>query len=391
MQYNFDQVVSRWDTHCVKWNFSKKQCGGEHIIPMSIADMDFETVPEVKKAIIQRANQGIYGYTKVNEGYYESIMNWMMKRHSWELKKDWIVVSSGVVPAINNIIKAFTHPGDKVVLQSPVYYPFYKAIVKNGCTIVDNPLKFVQGKYYMDFEDLEQKLKHPRVKLLILCSPHNPVGRVWTGEELRKLGEMCIKNNVLIVSDEIHSDLVYKNYKHIPLAEISNDIRENSIICTAPSKTFNLAGLQVSNIIIPKDKLRREYIIQLENAAALSINLFGMIACETAYKYGERWLDQLIDYLYENKEVVKKYIGERIPKLKIVKPEGTYLLWIDCRELGMNGIELKNFMLTRAKIQFNEGFTFGKGGEGFERMNIACPRDILREALGRIEEAVNNL
>lgn len=274
MQYNFDQVVSRRDTHCVKWDFSKKQC---------------------------------------------------------------------------------------------------------------------EGKYYMDFKDLEQKLKHPRVKLLILYSPHNPVGRVWTGEELKKLGEMCIKNNVLIVSDEIHSDLVYKNYKHIPLAAISNDIRENSIICTAPSKTFNLAGLQVSNIIIPKDKLRREYIIQLENAAALSINLFGMIACETAYKYGERWLDQLIDYLYENKEVVKKYIGERIPKLKIVEPEGTYLLWIDCRELGMNGIELKNFMLTRAKIQFNEGFTFGKSGEGFERMNIACPRDILREALGRIEEAVNNL
>ncbi|APM38411.1 MalY/PatB family protein [Clostridium kluyveri] len=391
MQYNFDQLVSRWDTHCVKWDFSKKQCEGEYIIPMSIADMDFETVPEVKKAIIQRANQGIYGYTKVNEGYYESIMNWMMKRHSWELKKDWIVVSSGVVPAINNIIKAFTHPGDKVVLQSPVYYPFYKAIVRNGCTIVNNPLKFVQGKYYMNFKDLEQKLKHPRVKLLILCSPHNPVGRVWTGEELRKLGEMCIKNNVLIVSDEIHSDLVYKNYKHIPLAAISNDIRENSIICTAPSKTFNLAGLQVSNIIIPKDKLRREYTIQLENAAASSINLFGMIACETAYKYGEGWLDQLIDYLYENKEVVKKYIGERIPKLKIVEPEGTYLLWIDCRELGMNGIELKNFMLTRAKIQFNEGFTFGKSGEGFERMNIACPRDILREALGRIEEAVNNL
>ena len=391
MQYNFDKIIHRKNTHCVKWDLSKKQCGDEYIIPMSIADMDFETVPEVKKAIIERAQEGVYGYTKINEGYYEAVTNWMMKRHCWEIKKQWIVISSGVVPAINTIIRAFTHAGDKVILQSPVYYPFYKSIVRNGCGIVDNPLKFINEKYYMDFEDLEQKLKHPRVKLLILCSPHNPVGRVWTEEELNRLGEMCVENNVLIVSDEIHSDLIYKGYRHIPLATLSKQIQENSIICTAPSKTFNLAGLQVSNIIIPNNRLRKEYTVQLENMAALSLNLFGIVACETAYEYGEQWLNQLMDYLYENKEIVKKYIREKIPGLKIIEPEGTYLLWIDCRELGMNGTELKSFMLTRAKIQFNEGFTFGKNGEGFERMNIACPRDILKQALKRIEKAVNNL
>lgn len=366
-----------------------EQC--DDIIPMSIADMDFETVPEVKEAIIKRAQQGIYGYTKINGSYYDAVISWMWKRHYWKVKKEWIVTSSGVVPAINTIIRAFTHAGDKVVLQSPVYHPFYKAILRNGCEIVDNPLKFFEGKYHMDLEDLEQKLKHPRVKLLILCSPHNPVGRVWNKEELEKLGEMCVKNNVIIVSDEIHSDLVYKNYRHIPFATISKQIEQNSIVCTAPSKTFNLAGLQVSNIIIPNSELRRGYIVQLENIAASSLNLFAIIACETAYRHGEQWLEQLIDYIDENKEFVRKYIKEKIPRLKVIEPEGTYLLWIDCRELGMNTAELKNFMLTKAKIQFNEGFTFGKGGEGFERMNMACPRDIIRESLKRIEEAINNL
>lgn len=391
MKYDFDKVFNKENTDSVKWNFTKKILGYDDVIPMWIADMDFETVPEVKEAIIKRAAQGIYGYSEIMDGYYDSIINWIEKRHNWRIEKEWLCISPGVVTAINIIVKALTHPGDKIVVQSPIYYPFFNSISRNGCEIVNNPLKFVEGRYYIDFKDLEEKIKDERVKLMILCNPHNPIGRVWTKEQLEEIGRICLQYGVIVISDEIHSDLIYKGYKHTSFPSISEEFAQNSIICTAPSKTFNLAGLQTSNIIIPNKKLRKEYNIALENMGISRLNLFGVIGCEAAYRHGGEWLDQLLDYLEENKNFTKKYINEKIPKLKVIEPEGTYLLWVDCRELGMNAEELKRFMMTKAKVAFNEGFIFGEGGEGFERMNIACPRSILQEALKRIEEAVNSI
>lgn len=388
MKYDFDKLFNRENTDSVKWNFTKKILGYDDVIPMWIADMDFETVPEVKEAIIERAAQGIYGYSEIMDGYYDSIINWIERRHQWKVKKEWLCISPGVVTAINIIIRALTHAGDRIIVQSPVYYPFLNSISRNGCEITNSPLKFVEGKYHINFKDLEKKVKDERVKLMLLCNPHNPIGRVWTKDELEKIGEICLKHDVIVVSDEIHSDLIYKKYKHTSFASISKEFQQNSITCTAPSKSFNLAGLQTSNIIIPNGRLRKEYNIALENMGISRLNLFGVIACEAAYKYGEDWLEQLLDYIEENKNFAKKYIEEKIPKLKVIEPEGTYLLWIDCRELGMNNKELKKFMMTKAKVAFDEGFIFGEGGQGFERMNIACPRIILQEALKRIEEAI---
>ncbi|NEZ46413.1 pyridoxal phosphate-dependent aminotransferase [Clostridium niameyense] len=391
MKYDFNKIVKRDKTNCIKWNFNKKLLGHEDVISMWIADMDFETVPEVTEALIKRAKHGIYGYSSNSDSYYDAIINWMKNRHGWNIKKEWITLSPGVVMAVSALIRTFTHPGDKVVIQKPTYYPFFKCIENNGCHIVDNPLKFDGNRYEIDFEDLDVKLSDSRVKLMILCSPHNPTGRVWTKEELIKVGELCIKHNILIISDEIHSDLVYKEYKHTPFASISQEFRDASITCTAPSKTFNLAGLQTSNIIIPNDKLKKEYELTLENLGINRLNLFGYIACETAYTHGEMWLNELLDYLKENKEFVKKFINEKIPKLKVIEPEGTYLLWIDCRDLNMDINKLKEFMLKDVGVAFDEGYIFGQAGEGFERMNIACPRGILEKALVKMEKAINDI
>ncbi|MBD5640599.1 pyridoxal phosphate-dependent aminotransferase [Clostridium botulinum] len=390
MKYNFDKVVNRDNTNCSKWNFNKETFGYEDVIPMWIADMDFETVPEVKEEIIKRAHHGIYGYTATTESYYKEVVNWMKKRHGWNIKKEWITNTPGIVMAVNTIVRAFTHSGDKVILQRPIYYPFFKAINNNGCHIINNPLKFDGKRYEMDFEDLDNKLSDPRVKIMILCSPHNPTGRVWTKEELVEVGNLCLKHNVLVISDEIHSDLIYKPNKHIPFAAICEEFADISITCTAPSKTFNLAGLQGSNIIISNEKLMNEFKIAMENIGLSRLNIFASIACETAYKYGERWVEELVDYLQENKEFAKKFIEEKMPMLKVIDPEGTYLLWIDCRELEMSKEELEEFMLKEAGVAFDEGYIFGEEAIGFERMNIACPRGVLNEALERIEKAINN-
>ncbi|BDB01323.1 MalY/PatB family protein [Clostridium botulinum] len=390
MKYNFDKVVNRDNTNCSKWNFNKETFGYEDIISMWIADMDFETVPEVKEEIINRAHHGIYGYTATTESYYKEVVNWMKKRHGWNIKKEWITNTPGIVMAVNTIVRAFTHSGDKVLLQRPIYYPFFKAINNNGCHIVNNPLKFDGKRYEMDFEDLDKKLSDPRVKVMILCSPHNPTGRVWTKEELTKVGNLCLKHNVLVISDEIHSDLIYKPNKHIPFAAICKEFADISITCTAPSKTFNLAGLQGSNIIISNEKLMNEFKIAMENIGLSRLNIFASIACEVAYKYGEQWVEELIDYLQENKEFAKKFIKEKVPMLKVIEPEGTYLLWIDCRELKMSKEELEEFMLKEAGVAFDEGYIFGEEAIGFERMNIACPREVLKVALERIEKAINN-
>ncbi|HER24917.1 MAG TPA: pyridoxal phosphate-dependent aminotransferase [Candidatus Atribacteria bacterium] len=391
MKYDFDKVIDRTNYHSVKWDELDTIFGAKDILPMWVADMEFRSPKPVIEAIRKAAEHGIYGYTSRPDSYYQAIIGWMEKRHHWKVKKDWLAFSPGVVPALSFIIRAFTEPGDKVVIQPPVYYPFFRVIENNGCHVVNNPLKFGNKKYFMDYDDLERKVSDPRVKLLILCSPHNPVGRVWQKEELIILGEICIKHNIMVVSDEIHADILFKGHKHTPFAKISPAYAHNSITCTAPSKTFNLAGLQTSTIIIPNKKYYKIYQNILDSLTLNENNVFGLVALESAFRYGEEWLEQLLTYLKTNLEFLSRYFRENIPKIKVIKPEGTYLIWLDCRQLGLNVQDLNNLMINKAKVALDDGCWFGIGGEGFMRINIACPRSMLEEGLKRIERAVNSM
>jgi len=393
MKYNFDEVIDRTNYHSVKWDELKTKFGDipEDVLPMWIADMEFRSPKPVIEAIKKAAEHGIYGYTSRPDSYYQAIIDWMERRHNWKVKKDWLAYSPGVVPALSLIIRAFCQPGDKVVVQPPVYYPFFRVIENNGCHVVNNPLKLSNKKYFIDWEDLERKVDDPRVKLLILCSPHNPVGRVWQKEELIILGEICLKHHIIVVSDEIHADILFKGYRHIPFASISPAFAHNSITCTAPSKTFNLAGLQTSTIIIPNKKYYKIYNNILDSLALDENNVFGLVALEAAYRYGEEWLEQLLSYLNENLKFLMRYFKERIPKIKVIKPEGTYLVWLDCRQLGLSTKDLNNFMIEKAGVALDDGYWFGTEGEGFMRINIASPRSFLEEGLKRIERATNSL
>ena len=393
MKYNFDEIIDRTKYHSAKWDELETTFGviPKDVLPMWIADMEFRSPQPVIEAIKKANEHGIYGYTSRPLSYYQAIIDWMEKRHNWKIKKDWIAYSPGVVPALSLIIRAFCQPGDKVIVQPPVYYPFFRVIENNGCHIVNNPLKLNNKKYSIDWEDLERKVDDPRVKILIFCSPHNPVGRVWQREELIILGEICLKHNIIVVSDEIHADILFKGYRHIPFASISPAFAHNSITCTAPSKTFNLAGLQTSSIIIPNKKYYKIYENILDGLALDENNVFGLVALEAAYRDGEEWLEQLLSYLNENLKFLMKYFKERIPKIKVIRPEGTYLVWLDCRQLGFNTKGLNNFMIKKARVALDDGYWFGTEGEGFMRINIACPRSFLEEGLKRIERAVNNL
>ncbi|MBB2479341.1 pyridoxal phosphate-dependent aminotransferase [Bacillus sp. APMAM] len=390
MKYNFDEEINRFKTSSVKWDEVDTIFGGENLLPMWVADMDFKVPEPVINAIKERADHGIFGYTARNDSYYEAILGWMERRHNWKVEKDWICHAPGVVPALGMIVRTFTKPGEKIIIQSPVYYPFTNVVEKNERVIVQNPLKYENGKYVMDFEDLENKID-PDVKMIIISSPHNPVGRVWTKEELIQLGEICLKHNILVVSDEIHFDLILKGHSHTPFASISEEFALNSIICTAPSKTFNLAGLQTSNIIIPNKTLREQFTNTIESLFIGMTSTFGLVATESAYRYGDEWLDQLLEYLDENLAFLTNYIHQNIPELKVIPTEGTYLVWIDCRELGLEAKELEHLMQKEARVALDEGYIFGKSGEGFTRMNIACPRSILEEGLRRIEKAVKSV
>ena len=393
MKYNFDEVIDRTKYHSVKWDELEATFGAvpKDVLPMWVADMEFRSPQPVIEAIKKAAEHGIYGYTSRPDSYYQAIIDWMERRHNWKVKKDWLAFSPGVVPALSFIIRAFTQPGDKVVVQPPVYYPFFRVIENNGCHVVNNPLKLSNKKYFMDWEDLESKVDDPRVKLLILCSPHNPVGRVWQKEELIILGEICLEHNIIVVSDEIHADILFEGYKHLPFASISPAFAHHSITCTAPSKTFNLAGLQTSTIIIPNKKYYKIYNSILDGFALDENNVFGLVALEAAYRYGEEWLEQLLSYLNENLKFLMKYFKERIPKIKVIKPEGTYLIWLDCRQLGLSAKDLNNFMIKKARVALDDGYWFGTEGKGFMRINIACPRSFLEEGLKRIEKAVNSI
>jgi cystathionine beta-lyase len=389
--YDFDTVIDRVPTSSAKWSLRKQLTGVEDVIPMWVADMDFSSPPEVAKAIMERAAHPLYGYTESTEGYYNGLINWMNKRHDWSgIQRDWICYSPGVVAGFNFAIQAYSHPGDKVIIQPPVYYPMKNAILNNGRQLVDNPLKLVKGRYVMDYEDLEKKIDG-RTKMIILCSPHNPVGRVWTKTELEQLVEVCERKDILIISDEIHFDLILGKIKHTCTATLSEKAMQRTVTLVAPSKTFNVAGLSNSSAIIPNKKLRDAFLNVTQSHGIHFANIFGMVAQEAAYAKGEAWLDELLVYLRGNLRYMEGFIKEKIPGLKVYPLEGTYLAWVDCTSLGMNDEALKEFMLKKAKLWFDEGTMFGSGGSMFMRVNIACPRSILKQALERLEKVVKEL
>jgi len=399
MRYDFDREISRQGTGSVKWEYMREAgsdqwrhtdaCfGKDRFLPMWIADMDFASPQPVIDALAARAQHGIFGYTQETDSYYAALAAWMQRRQGWQIAPEWVCTTPGVIPALDMLVQTFVAPGEKVLVQPPVYYPFFSAIQSNGGEVLNSPLILTGNRYGMDFADLAQKTRDPQLRMAILCSPHNPVGRVWTKDELLRFGEICLERDILIVSDEIHGDLIYSGHTFTPFASISEAFAQRTIVCTAPSKTFNLAGLQASNIIIPNEALRCRFESTLHRNGVHGLNLFGIVATETAYREGEEWLDQVLDYIGGNLRYLQQYVAEHIPQIRVVEPEGTYLVWLDCRALGLDAPALQRLMLQEARIHMNDGSVFGIGGEGFVRMNIACPRAILAEALSRIHRAV---
>ncbi len=387
MNYDFDRVIERRGSGSLKWDDTEKYFGAKDIIPLWVADMDFQSPREVQDALRKRVEHGIFGYGAGSPGYYRAQVNWLHQRFGWPVEENWITISPGVIPALNMVIRTFTAPGDKIIIQPPVYYPFFSCIENNGRTPVVNPLRVEGDRYVMDFSDLEEKIDS-RVKLLILCSPHNPVGRVWQEKELRRLAEICRRHRILVASDEIHSDLVLTG-RHTPFPALGPECARNAIVLTSTSKTFNLAGLQVSNTIISDPELRRRFRHTQQCGGFTRPNVFGQVAVEAAYNHGEAWLEELLTYLKGNLDYILDFVRKHMPAFKIIPPEGTYLVWMDCRSLGLDDKELKSFLLQKAGVGFSLGYPFGPGGEGFVRINIACPRAHLREALERLREALD--
>lgn len=385
--FDFDRVINRKGTHSFKYDGLEKVFGTNDVLPMWVADMDFAVPPAVSEAIRRRAEHPIYGYTFRPDAYYASIVNWMNKRHGWNIEKEWIQYSPGVVPVLNMVVQGITQPGDGVILQSPVYHPFFHAVNLNHRRLLNNRLKESEnGTYVFDFDDLAEKAKE--AKLLLLSNPHNPVGRSWNEEELRTLGEICAANDVLIVSDEIHADLTLPGYHHTPLARLSEEIAAHTITCMAPSKTFNLAGLSTSSVIISNSEKRKRFKEVIESLHLGMGNLFGMEASIAAYNHGEEWLDALLEYIRGNVDYARTFLAEKMPEVTLSPVEATYLLWLDFRRTGMGAEELKQFMTEEAKVGGNDGAMYGPGGEGFVRLNVACPRKIVEEAFERIYKAL---
>jgi cysteine-S-conjugate beta-lyase len=388
MPYDFDALIPRSGTNCVKYDLRKAYFGREDVIPMWVADMDFPVPPFVSDAVRKRAEHPIYGYSIIPESYYQAVMTWQSRRYNWEIKKDWILFSPGVVTGLNVLVQALTDPGDKIIVQPPVYFPFFSCVENNGRKLVNNQLVEKDGVYSIDFYDLEKKMK-AGARMMILCSPHNPVSRCWTRDELEWLGAKSLEHGVIVISDEIHCDLVFAPHQHIPLATLSEEIAQNTITCIAPSKTFNLAGLYSSSIIITNDSLRRRFKLA-EEKVHLSANLFGITAAEAAYREGEEWLAGLMDYLKINVGLVKDFLKVNMPEITVSPAEATYMLWLDFRKSGIPAPDLKKLLIEKAGLGFVEGPAFGPGGDGFQRMNVACAKDILMQALEKLPLILNS-
>lgn len=385
---NFDEIIERRNTDSLKYDFAGEFGVPEDAIPLWVADMDFKAPEKVLKALHQRVDHGIFGYSEVKQDYFQAVAGWFSKRFGWEPEMEWLVKSPGVVFAINHVLRACTKRGDAVLIQQPVYYPFAASIRNNERILVNNELVYTNGSYAIDFEDFERKIVDCQVKLFILCSPHNPVGRVWTREELQRMGEICLRHQVIVVSDEIHCDFTYEGHPHTVFAKISKEAEQNCIICTAPSKTFNLAGLQVSNMFIPDKRLRDKVKRQFAVTGYDEINTLGLTACKAAYLYGEDWLMELRQYLKGNLDYIREFLANELPRIRLVEPEGTYLAWLDCSALAMTDEELDEFMKHKARLWLDAGSMFGENSGQFVRVNMTCPRSLLKKAMEQLRQSV---
>lgn len=386
MTYDFDKPISRRGTDSYKWD----SAADGDVLPMWVADMDFQTAPAIVEALRRRVEHGIFGYTRVPDSYYRAVSDWFARRHGWPIDREWMIYTSGVVPAISAIIKALTVPSDKVLVQTPVYNCFFSSIRNNGCETVSSPLRFAGSTFTVDYEDLEHKAADPKVKVMLLCNPHNPAGRVWTREELVRIGEICLGHGVTVVSDEIHCELVFPGHRYTPFASISEDFLQHSVTCISPSKAFNIAGLQIANIICADAGRRAKIDRAINDNEVCDVNPFGVIATQAAYNEGGEWLDQLIGYLHANYLTMRDFCRKRLPDFPIAELEGTYLVWMDCRKLGLPSAELERQLVGKARLWLNAGTMYGAEGEGFMRWNIACPRATLIEGLKRFAEFVQS-
>ena len=378
MKYDFDKTIDRRATNSYKWDSAP-----EGVLPMWVADMDFRTAPAIIDALQKRVAHGIFGYTRVPDAYYDAVTSWFSRRHGCDIDREWIIYTSGVVPAVSAVIKALTVPGDKVIVQTPVYNCFFSSIRNNGCEIVSNPLRRTADTYEMDFDALERCAADPRAKVMLLCNPHNPAGRVWTPDELTRLGNICLRNGVTVVADEIHCELVYQGFKYTPFASLSDAFLHRSVTCVSPSKAFNIAGLQIANIVAFDNDLRSRIDKAININEVCDVNPFGVAATIAAYNEGEEWLNQLVDYLHGNYEAMAEFCRRELSEFPITRLEGTYLVWMDCSSLGMPSDALEHALLEDARLWLNAGTMYGAEGEGYMRWNIACPRSVMLDGLNR--------
>lgn len=381
---DFDRIIDRKNTRCLKYDFAVKRGMPEDVLPLWVADMDFETSSYIEDALTERVKEGIFGYSDVQTPYFEIIRDWMIRHHDWEPQEKWLIKTPGVVFALAMAVKAYTDPGDKVLLQQPVYYPFSEVITDNGRGVVSNDLVLTEeGTYKIDFADFEQKIIANGIKLFLLCSPHNPVGRVWTKEELEKIGDICVKHGVTVVSDEIHNDFIWEG-THTVFACIKKEFADISVTCTSPSKTFNLASMLISNIFIPNQVLRRKFRKEMDRAGISQLSVLGLVATEAAYAHGDEWYAAMKNYVRDNIAFARAYVEENLPGVRMIDTQGTYLIWLDFRQTGLTVEQLDHKIIYEAGLWLDSGKIFGKTGEGFERINVACPRAVLQEALDRI-------
>ena len=389
--YDFDKVIDRRDTACLKYDFAVQRGRPADVLPFWVADMDFPIAREIQQALLERCQHAIFGYSESDEKYFQAVYDWYTKHFAWEPKIEWLTKTPGVVFALAMAVKAFTQKGESVLIQQPVYYPFTEVIEDNERKLVNSPLILNNDHYEINFEDLEAKIVAHNVKLMLLCSPHNPVGRVWTRAEMQKVGDICLKHGVIIVSDEIHGDFTWGKNVQTVFASLGEAYAQNCVICTAPSKTFNIAGLQVSNIFIPNQTLRRKFRKQVAAAGYSQVNTLGLVACHAAYTYGEEWLTQVKAYIESNINFVNDYLVQNLPQIKLLHPEGTYLVWLDCSALGLTAEEREQWLWHKAHLWLDGGGIFGKEGQAFERINVACPRATLLQGLEQLKQAVAEL
>ena len=389
--FDFDRVIDRTNTNSLKFDFRVERGYPEDVLPLWVADMDFRTAEPVIEALRRMADHGIFGYSDVKDPYYEAVLGWFSGRFGWDAERDWVVKTPGVVYALAMAVQSFTEPGDGVLVQTPVYYPFFGVVRDNGRRLVECPLVCEDGEYSIDYDDFERRIVEGGVRMLCLCSPHNPVGRVWTGDELREMGRICAEHDVIVVSDEIHCDFVWPGHEHRVFCEAVPEMADRSVVCTAPSKSFNLAGLQASNVFIPDAGLRERFSASMRRSGYSQLNAMGLVATEAAYSHGEEWLEACKAYIHANLEFVSSYIERELPELRMRVPEGTYFAWVDCTALGLGAKELDELIVHDARLWLDAGHIFGKEGEGFQRFVTACPRSVLEEAMDRFRDAIRGL